>query len=217
MRRRFVPHTGILLTLITVLLIFCTTMVQADSAPVTYYACVNNSSGTIHMTSATGTCTSNEKQIIWNNVGPAGPAGPQGPAGADGKQGAQGTVGPTGPAGKDGLSTAFVRTNNTLVDFAHGGAIVVSIDNMPAGSYVVTATVMVRGPDPAKCFLTQPNGMSAYSHPSDSETLVVMQGVTFAGGSIELECEDTLPVVTTTSSAIADFASITAIAVNTLQ
>src|SRR5262249_52158236 len=58
---------------------------HADPPLVTYYACVNLSTGSIKMTTATGTCRSHEQLISWNEVGSGGPAGPQGPAGPPGK------------------------------------------------------------------------------------------------------------------------------------
>lgn len=84
---------------IALLTVMGTTIVQADATPTTYYACVNNSSGTIHMIGATDSCKGNEQEISWNQVGPTGPAGP---AGAQGPAGPQGPQGPTGPAGVDG-------------------------------------------------------------------------------------------------------------------
>lgn len=80
-----------------------TTIVQADATPTTYYACVNSSSGTIHMISATDSCKGNEQEMSWNQVGPAGPAGPTGPQGPAGPQGPQGPTGPAGANGRDGL------------------------------------------------------------------------------------------------------------------
>jgi hypothetical protein len=73
-------------------------MVGAQSNTV-YYACVNNSSGTIKMVSATATCSSNEMRVEWNQLGPQGP---QGSAGLPGPQGEQGATGPQGPAGPQG-------------------------------------------------------------------------------------------------------------------
>jgi hypothetical protein len=67
--------------------------------PVTYYACRNNSNGTLRMIASAAACKSIETRISWNQVGPAGPTGPrgaQGPAGATGPTGAQGPVGPPG-------------------------------------------------------------------------------------------------------------------------
>lgn len=81
------------------------------------WACVNNSSGTIHIIPANGQCANNEVRLVWGQQGqkgetglqgpegPAGPqgetgpVGPQGPQGPAGSQGAQGPVGPQGPAG----------------------------------------------------------------------------------------------------------------------
>jgi hypothetical protein len=54
------------------------------------YACVNNSSGTIKIVSATTSCASNEILLVWNGEGSQGPTGATGP---------EGPTGPTGPAG----------------------------------------------------------------------------------------------------------------------
>lgn len=69
------------------------------------YACVNNSSGTIKVVSATTSCATNEIQLVWNAegvTGPVGPTGPTGPTGATGATGAQGPTGATGPQGPIG-------------------------------------------------------------------------------------------------------------------
>lgn len=69
------------------------------------HSCINNSSGTIKIVSATGACGNNEMSVDWNQQGiqgPAGPAGPQGPVGPAGPPGAQGPAGPVGPAGAVG-------------------------------------------------------------------------------------------------------------------
>jgi hypothetical protein len=92
------------------------------------FACVNNSSGTIHIVAQNAPCQSNEISLVWNVAGPqgvpgptgpagaigaAGPAGPQGPMGLVGATGAQGPAGPqgamgltgaTGPAGANGTN-----------------------------------------------------------------------------------------------------------------
>lgn len=61
-------------------------MVGAQSATI-YYACVNNSSGTIKMVAASTTCGNNEVRVEWNQQGPAGVPGAAGPAGANGLDG----------------------------------------------------------------------------------------------------------------------------------
>jgi Collagen triple helix repeat (20 copies) len=78
--------------------------------PAQIFACVNNSSGTIHVVAPNAGCASNEILLVWNAVGPqgppgpAGPAGPPGPAGTPGAPGAQGPAGPQGPPGAPGAT-----------------------------------------------------------------------------------------------------------------
>src|SRR5262249_59055932 len=48
---------------------------HADPTPTIYYACVNLSTGSILMTTETGTCKKGMTKISWNQVGPQGPAG----------------------------------------------------------------------------------------------------------------------------------------------
>lgn len=67
------------------------------------YACVNNSSGTPKIVSATESCANNWSKVVWNQQGAAGPAGPQGPAGATGASGPAGPQGPSGAVGPAGL------------------------------------------------------------------------------------------------------------------
>jgi hypothetical protein len=83
------------------------------------YACVNNSSGTIKIVSATTACATNEIQLVWNvdgiagATGPAGATGatgPTGPSGTPGATGATGATGPTGPSGTPGATGATGAT-----------------------------------------------------------------------------------------------------------
>ena len=72
-------------------------------------ACVEPSSGTIHLinTARTSGCHPNQILVTWNqkgSPGPQGPQGPQGPAGPQGLQGPQGPQGPTGFAGPAGAT-----------------------------------------------------------------------------------------------------------------
>lgn len=96
--------------------------------PTIYYACVNNSSGTIHMTDVNGTCGNNETKISWNQVGPAGPAGPTGPTGS------QGPAGPTGPQGPAGPSNGFSAnlSADALIGFGNFTTLVTL--NLPAST-----------------------------------------------------------------------------------
>lgn len=52
-----------------------------------------------------------EKQIDWNQSGPAGPTGPQGPAGQNGENGQNGAPGQTGQTGAPGRSATFAAGN----------------------------------------------------------------------------------------------------------
>jgi len=113
------------------------TIVQADTPPTTYYACVNSSSGTIHMTNADGTCGNNEQKISWNNEGPAGPAGPQGPQGDTGPAGPQGPQGPAGPQGPSGLSQGYFSSNQAVGLFG-SGIVVVQTKPVAGGNYLIT-------------------------------------------------------------------------------
>jgi hypothetical protein len=87
-------------------------MVTAQSGGTTYYACVNNSSGTIKMVNETTACKKHETRIEWNQQGPQGLPGPKGDPGADGppgpqgEPGADGLPGPQGDPGVDGRDGA---------------------------------------------------------------------------------------------------------------
>ena len=76
------------------------------------HGCVSNSSGSLRIIAATGTCRGGETALDWNIAGPVGPIGPMGPQGAvgpigpQGPQGAVGPQGPTGPQGEPGVAGA---------------------------------------------------------------------------------------------------------------
>src|SRR5271154_1152055 len=72
---------------------------ELSPAVVTYYGCVNNSTGDIRIVSKSTVCKSTEQKINWNQVGPKGP---KGNTGAQGPKGATGPQGPQGPKGAQG-------------------------------------------------------------------------------------------------------------------
>ena len=84
----------------------------AQAATVTYYACVNNSTGDITIVSSTTTCATSAHKLQWNQEGPAGATGAKGatgatgPAGVAGPKGATGATGLVGPAGPKGATGA---------------------------------------------------------------------------------------------------------------
>jgi hypothetical protein len=86
----------------------CATWAWAEGGPQTYYACVNQASGTVKMVGEGETCKNNEYLIVWNRVGPQGPKGdtgdrgPVGPQGLQGPQGPKGDTGDRGPVGPQG-------------------------------------------------------------------------------------------------------------------
>ncbi|MFA9402139.1 MAG: hypothetical protein ACERKY_03640, partial [Anaerolineales bacterium] len=84
---------------VVLLLAVGVTMALADDPPADYVACVNSSSGTIHMIDANEACNNNEDRVEWNHDGPTGPVGPAGPKGDKGDQGIQGIQGPKGDKG----------------------------------------------------------------------------------------------------------------------
>jgi len=115
----------VLVTFVLGTLIGAGSFALADGNNAVYYACVNNSSGTIHVADESKACASNEVRISWNQQGPTGDTGPQGSQGAlgpqgrtgaqgdtgpSGPQGPQGDVGPEGPAGQNGADGTFSGT-----------------------------------------------------------------------------------------------------------
>jgi hypothetical protein len=72
-------------------------------AVVTFFGCVNNTTGAIRIVSKTTVCQSSDQEIHWNQKGPQGPQGQQGPQGLQGPEGPQGPKGPKGPQGLQGI------------------------------------------------------------------------------------------------------------------
>ena len=91
----------LLVNIIALLFAFALVAAAAAQAPITYYACVNNDSGTIHIARARARCSPNEQLITWNQAGPKGDTGAAGPTGA------QGPAGPPGPAGPSVIPIVF--------------------------------------------------------------------------------------------------------------
>lgn len=83
---------------------FTAAQLPAAAATVTYFACINNSSGAIRIVNQSTVCSSSEHKIQWNQAGPQGPQGPKGATGATGAQGPKGATGATGPQGATGAT-----------------------------------------------------------------------------------------------------------------
>jgi Collagen triple helix repeat (20 copies) len=139
---------------------------DVDLSPtiVTYYGCVNNSSGDIRIVSKSTVCKSTEHKISWNQVGPKGPKGntgaqgpqgpqgpkgatgaqgPQGPQGAQGPTGPQGPQGPTGPQGPAGISIGNSALNPSSVSLASPTVVAQTNAIQVSGSYYVSATALL--------------------------------------------------------------------------
>ena len=99
---------------------------------VTYYACVNNTTGAITIVSQSTICKTGYHKIHWNQTGPQGPAGPQGPQ---------------GPQGPSGVSQGYhgIRPSGSTINLGGFGnpTAVVSTNPVAGGLYIVTATALV--------------------------------------------------------------------------
>ncbi|MEJ7876040.1 MAG: hypothetical protein WKF62_05205, partial [Solirubrobacterales bacterium] len=156
-----------------------------------------------------GGCLKGDRQIAINQEGPEGeqgPTGPQGQQGAQGQQGPQGEAGPQGPAGSSGTSTAY----NAEVGFVNIGGAVGEVQiiskNVPAGSYVINAKVVLSNQDDETskplCNLRASGAsidFSEVSLPAGSGTGAVVPSATiplqatvnnYAGGAISVGCTE---------------------------
>jgi hypothetical protein len=115
-----------------VVLLWVGAVTQAHAATVTYYACVNNSTGAITIVSATTTCKTGFHKIQWNQLGPQGPKGPAGP------------TGPQGPQGPSGISVGAVTTLQDNLVSLGGYALILQTDAVPmTGTYYINATALL--------------------------------------------------------------------------
>jgi hypothetical protein len=130
-----------------VLLIFA--QVPASASTVTYYACINNTSGAIRIVTKSTTCKTGEHKIQWNQTGPEGPKGPPGPEGPQGPKGAKGATGPQGPQGPPGppglASGSFELLQAGLFPTLVSSPVVYLISNeaQTASWYFVSASLML--------------------------------------------------------------------------
>jgi hypothetical protein len=108
------------------ILMAATTLPSVAAGNETYYACLQEPSGSLRMVAAGAKCPRGSRVISWSQQGPAGPPGRPGANGAPGKPGATGAAGKQGPAGPPGKP---------------GGSITVVTATGPATPLVVAATV----------------------------------------------------------------------------
>jgi hypothetical protein len=130
--------------------------------------CYDKSGGALRVIdSDVTTCKSNETSLTWNQTGPTGPtgltgpqgipgpAGPAGPAGPTGAAGPAGPIGPQGPTGPTGPAGGHGYFNYSgLTGFFNGPGLDVVSLNLPAGTFVVSATLNLNNSDTDDQFVT---------------------------------------------------------------
>ena len=147
---------------------------------VTYYACVNNTTGAITIVSKSTVCKTGYHKIQWNQQGPAGPAGPQGPQ---------------GPAG---ISIGLSTFNSNVYLAAYPGTEVAHTATVGlSGTYYVDATALLvidGGDSGAFCYVTSANNNFTYgvfggSNSTGFQQASMSEGRSVSAGDvIELWC-----------------------------
>jgi len=100
---------------------------QAQPQTVTYYACINNSTGAIRIVSKNTVCKSTEHKINWNQAGPQGPKGP---------------AGPQGPPGVSVGNSAILPASSNIPLF--GSTVILQTNPIrTSGLYYITASALV--------------------------------------------------------------------------
>jgi hypothetical protein len=158
---------------------------------------------------STAQCPAGYTSLNWNKTGPQGPTGPAGPKGAKGPQGPAGLSQAFSVASIDGF--ALNDTSSTTV---------VSSPSVPAGSYVVNATVgvevaVIPSPVTFGCFITDASGNSSYGTLTTENSLTTIpltDAVTLSEPStISVQC------ATTGGTGQTSGENLTATEVNTLN
>jgi hypothetical protein len=134
---------------------------SARAATVTYYACVNDSTGAIEIVTATKACKTGSHRIQWNQTGrqgvqgqvggsgpqglagAQGPAGPQGSQGTSGAQGSSGPMGPDGPQGPAAVITGYFAQNTNPAALGNQVVYLQTAAVQTAGTYYVNSTALV--------------------------------------------------------------------------
>ena len=187
---------------------------------VTYYACVNNTSGAITIVSKSTKCPTGSQKIHWNQQGPIGPQGPQG---VQGVQGIQGIQGPQGPAG---VSQGYFSSKGNVNISTNNGQLVPVVSTIPlaaSGTYIVTASevAIVASGDTVARIITSAGGavgsyFSTVGPVSNLQytTITVTDSVSVgAGDQLQLSCVG----YNGNPSTISYSAGISAIQLNSVQ
>ncbi len=145
------------------------------------------------------------------------------PAGAPGAPGAQGARGPEGPQGPAGSSAGYAGLRSDVLVDVYDKVIITK--ELPAGTYILAATVDARGAGSAAGYMggigiidcTIPGYKTASyylkandTYVSEQKSLSLHAGVTHPGGPVQLICSRTW------NSVYVDEASLTAVRVDAL-
>lgn len=158
---------------------------SVSQSNVTYYACVNNTTGAITIVSQGTKCPTGSHKIHWNQQGP---------------QGVQGPTGPQGPQGPAGVSQGYYGSNgNTNL----GNTIpvpVVFTTAVAAGTYIIIATeqVVLDQNDQIQCEIGTIFGASGHiivgvgvAPYLENQSVTITDSVTVrSGDQIGLYCQD---------------------------
>lgn len=167
------------------------------------HGCYTKSTGTLRVIDASVTnCSAKETSLDWSVQGPQGPEGPQGapgPQGVQGPAGPQGATGPQGVPGPSGTSQGyFASATNVAVAANPASSSIVSVNSLPAGSYMLWSTVnfadSLNEPD-VSCHVNV-NGTIVPSSPvvltlkSGDGEITTVTAVTASGGgsTVEVDC-----------------------------
>jgi hypothetical protein len=167
------------------------------------HACYTTSTGVLRVIDASVTkCAKTQTALAWNVQGIQGIPGPQGVQGAQGiqgNQGVQGVQGPPGVQGPSGVSHGYFQSfTNQDVALSPAYSSVGSISSVPAGSYMIFASVLLDDGlnEPGDSCRIAVNGSvlaNSEEHVNlkgglGNETLVFATSVTGAGNTIEVDC-----------------------------
>lgn len=154
-------------------------------AVVTFFGCVDNTSGSIRVVSNTTACKSSEHKIHWSQKGPRGPQGPQG---------LQGAQGPQGPAGIS-VGYSSVVSQGAILPAFPGTLIAKSSPVAASGTYFISASALVDVEDNSGVFCYDTTARSGSPFQFGGSTLIGLQQASItdaisvsAGDSFQLWC-----------------------------
>jgi hypothetical protein len=197
------------------------------------YGCYSKNGGLRVIDNSTSQCLPTETPLAWNQTGPQGPAGPAGTQGLIGPAGPQGAQGPIGTQGPAGPSHGYIARGGSFYAINSGFPVTLVTMTVPAGSYVIDATVPMRNStiqtyDECTLLYSPPTGSpgpNSLSGPvadfvgfpsvaDDFRTSTLMDAETFSTSTtINLSCFD----LAGSNAAVANYPNLRATLVGTLN